>query len=107
MSIITENIFDSRFTYVDELARMGADIRIEGHYAVVHGVPELTGAPVRAFDIRSGGAVVIAALAATGRTVVGPDITQIDRGHERLEQKLSGLGADIRRVTAPELAPAT
>lgn len=105
LSIVTENIFDARFFYIDELARMGADVRVEGHYAVVRGIPELLGAPVRASDIRAGAALVVAGLAAKGRTVV-EDIVHIDRGHEDLEGKLSGLGADIRRVTAPAAAQA-
>jgi UDP-N-acetylglucosamine 1-carboxyvinyltransferase len=88
---------------VDELARMGADIRIEGHYAVVRGVERLTGAPVRAADLRAGAALVVAALGAAGRTVV-EDVVHIDRGHERLEDKLTALGAEIRRV--PAMAPA-
>jgi UDP-N-acetylglucosamine 1-carboxyvinyltransferase len=100
MSIVTENIFDARFFYVDELARMGADVRVEGHYAVVHGVEELSGAPVRAPDIRAGAALVVAALAAEGRTIV-EDVVYIDRGHENLEGKLTGLGADITRVPQP------
>jgi UDP-N-acetylglucosamine 1-carboxyvinyltransferase len=103
LSIVTENVHDSRFVFVDELARMGADVRIEGHYAVVRGVSRLTGAPVRAADLRAGAALVVAALGAEGRTVV-EDIIHIDRGHERLEEKLTALGADIRRV--PAMAPA-
>jgi UDP-N-acetylglucosamine 1-carboxyvinyltransferase len=105
MSIVTENIFDARFFYVDELARMGADVRVEGHYAVVHGVEQLLGAPVRAPDIRAGAALVVAGLAAEGRTVV-EDILYIDRGHENLEGKLTALGADIRRVPQPASTPA-
>jgi UDP-N-acetylglucosamine 1-carboxyvinyltransferase len=105
LSIVTENVHDSRFSYVSELARMGANIRIEGHYAVVRGTDELTGAPVRATDLRAGASLVVAALSAQGSTVV-EEILHIDRGHERLEEKLSGLGAEIRRVEAPELAPA-
>jgi UDP-N-acetylglucosamine 1-carboxyvinyltransferase len=105
MSIVTENIFDARFFYVDELARMGADVRVEGHYAVVHGVEQLLGAPVRAPDIRAGAALVLAGLAAEGRTVV-EDILYIDRGHENLEGKLTALGADIRRVPQPASTPA-
>ena len=103
LSIVTENVFDSRFNFTDELARMGADIRIEGHYAVVRGVERLTGAPVRAADLRAGASLVVAALGAKGRTVV-EDVIHIDRGHERLEEKLTALGADIRRVAA--MAPA-
>jgi UDP-N-acetylglucosamine 1-carboxyvinyltransferase len=103
LSIVTENIFDGRFIYVDELARMGADIRVEGHYAVIRGVPRLTGAPVRASDIRAGAALVAAGLAAEGRTVVS-DVAVIDRGYEALEAKLAPLGARIRREPAPSLA---
>lgn len=105
MSIVTENIFDARFFYVDELARMGADVRVEGHYAVVHGVERLLGAPVRAPDIRAGAALVVAGLAAEGRTVV-EDVAYIDRGHENLEGKLAALGADIRRIPQPASTPA-
>ncbi|HYZ92025.1 MAG TPA: UDP-N-acetylglucosamine 1-carboxyvinyltransferase [Actinomycetota bacterium] len=105
LSIVTENIFDARFFYTDELARMGADVRVEGHYAVVRGTEELLGAPVRAPDIRAGAALVVAGLAADGRTIV-EDIIHIDRGHEDLEGKLAGLGADIRRVSAPVPSPA-
>jgi len=105
LSIVTENVFDARFVYVDELLRMGADIQIEGHYAVVRGVERLTGAPVRAADLRAGAALVVAGLAAHGRTIV-EDIIHIDRGHERLEDKLAALGADIRRIPASALASA-
>ena len=97
VSIVTENIFDARFFYSDELARMGADVRVEGHYAVVRGVPELLGAPVRAPDIRAGAALVVAGLIANGETIV-EDIEHIDRGHEDLEGKLRALGAEIARV---------
>jgi UDP-N-acetylglucosamine 1-carboxyvinyltransferase len=105
LSIVTENIFDARFFYTDELARMGADVRVEGHYAVVRGAEELLGAPVRAPDIRAGAALVVAGIAAKGRTIV-EDIIHIDRGHENLDGKLAGLGADIRRVSAPVPSPA-
>ncbi|MGH2760728.1 MAG: UDP-N-acetylglucosamine 1-carboxyvinyltransferase [Actinomycetota bacterium] len=104
-SIITENIYDARFFHVDELARMGADIRVERHYAVVRGIEELTGAHVKAADVSAGAALVIAGLAARGRTVV-EDIIHIDRRYENLEGKLSGLGADIKRVEAPVPASA-
>lgn len=104
-SIITENIYDARFFHVDELARMGADIRVDRHYAVVRGASELTGAQVKAADVSAGAALVMAGLAARGRTVV-EDIIHIDRRYENLEGKLSGLGADIRRVEAPVPASA-
>ena len=95
-SIITENVFENRFMFADELGRMGADIRIEGHHALVKGVEMLSGAPVRCPDLRGGAALVLAALVADGETVIG-DIHHIDRGYERFIEKLSGLGADIRR----------
>ena len=99
-SVITENIFD-RFRYVDELRRMGADIKVERETAIVRGVPQLTGAPVEVTDLRAGAALVIAGLAAAGTTeIYGLDI--IDRGYERLEDKLRGLGADIKRVETHE-----
>ncbi|HHT36312.1 MAG: UDP-N-acetylglucosamine 1-carboxyvinyltransferase [Candidatus Wallacebacter cryptica] len=99
-SVIRENIFD-RFRYVDELRRMGADIRVERETAVVRGVPQLTGAPVEVTDLRAGAALVIAGLAAAGTTeVYGLDI--IDRGYEKLEEKLRSLGADIKRVETHE-----
>ena len=80
-SIITENVFENRFMFADELARMGADIRIEGHHALVTGVPQLSGAPVRCTDLRGGAALVLAGLVADGETTVG-DIYHIDRGYE-------------------------
>ncbi len=96
VAIVAENIFTGRFRYVDELVRMGADIRTEDHYAIVRGVPRLSGAPVRAHDIRAGAALVVAGLAADGETVVS-DAEHIDRGYERFVDKLSGIGADVER----------
>jgi len=96
-SIVTENVFENRFMYVDELNRMGANIKIDGHHAVVNGVKKLSGAPVRAFDLRAGAAVVLAGLVAEGITEVS-DIFHIQRGYSDFEKKLKGLGADIRRV---------
>ena len=96
VSIVTENIFSGRFRYVDELVRMGADLRTDGHHAVVRGKEWLSGAPVRAHDIRAGAAVVVAGLRAQGETLVS-DAHHIDRGYERFVDKLSGLGADIER----------
>ena len=95
-STITEGVWDSRFQYVDELKRMGARIKVEGRMAVVEGVPKLTGAPVKALDLRAGAAVVIAGLAAEGVTVV-ENIKYIDRGYEKFAEKLQGIGADIKR----------
>ena len=97
VGIVTENLFSGRFRYVDELLRMGADIRTEGHHAVIRGVERLSGAPVRASDIRAGAALVVAGLAAEGVTVVS-DPHHIDRGYEDFCGKLSALGADVRRV---------
>ena len=95
-SIATENVFESRFLYVDELRRMGAEIRTEGHHAVIRGVERLSAAPVRAPDIRAGAAMVIAGLCADGVTEIA-DVQHIDRGYEDLEAKLTGLGAQVRR----------
>jgi UDP-N-acetylglucosamine 1-carboxyvinyltransferase len=103
-SIATENVFESRFLYVDELRRMGADIRTEGHHAVIRGVERLSAAPVRALDIRAGAAMVIAALTADGRTSIA-DVHHLDRGYEDLERKLTALGAEIRRDGEPVVVP--
>ena len=95
-SIVTENVFEGRFLYVGELQRMGADIRTEGHHAVIRGVPQLSAAPVRALDIRAGMALVIGALCADGVTEIS-DVHHIDRGYEDVEGKLAALGAEVRR----------
>lgn len=95
-SIFVENIFESRFKHVAELARMGADITVDGRMAVIRGVQRLSGAKVNAMDLRGGAALVVAGLAAEGRTEVD-DAFHIDRGYERLEESLSKLGARIKR----------
>lgn len=95
-STITEGIWDSRYQYVDELKRMGANIKVEGRMAVVEGVPKLSGAPVRSTDLRAGAALVIAGLIAEGTTKVY-NIDYIDRGYEDFEVKLKALGAQIIR----------
>ncbi|MGH2710215.1 MAG: UDP-N-acetylglucosamine 1-carboxyvinyltransferase [Actinomycetota bacterium] len=95
-SILTENVFESRFMFVDELNRMGADIRTEGHHAVVRGVPRLSSAPVKALDLRAGAALVVAALAAEGVTEI-TDVGHVDRGYEDIDGKLTGLGAELSR----------
>ncbi|RJQ54737.1 MAG: UDP-N-acetylglucosamine 1-carboxyvinyltransferase [Actinobacteria bacterium] len=100
-SFMTENVFESRFMFVDELIRMGADIRTEDHQARIKGVPRLSGAPVRAPDLRAGAALVIAGLSADGITEVG-DIHHIDRGYEGFDDKLRSLGAEISRVGEKE-----
>ena len=97
VGIVTENLFAGRWRYVDELVRMGADIRTESHHAVVRGEARLSGAPVRAPDIRAGAALVIAALAADGETRIA-DAHHIDRGYEDFVGKLRAVGADIERV---------
>lgn len=100
-SVIRETIFD-RFRYVDELRRMGADIKVEREAAIIRGVPQLTGAPVEVTDLRAGAALAIAALAAHGKTeIYGVEI--IDRGYEHFEQKLRGLGAMITREETKEV----
>jgi len=96
-SIITETIFENRFKHVDELRRMGANIRVEGRVCIVKGVKKLSGAYVETSDLRAGSALVIAGLAAEGATVVA-NIYHIDRGYENFEQKLRGIGAQILRV---------
>ena len=96
-SIITEKIFPDRFLHVAELARMGAQIRKEGPTAIVTGCKQLVGAPGMASDLRASAALVLAGLAASGRTVVNR-VYHIDRGYERIEQRLAELGADIRRA---------
>jgi UDP-N-acetylglucosamine 1-carboxyvinyltransferase len=94
VGIVTENLFAGRFRYVDELVRMGADIRTDSHHAVVRGVPRLSGAPVRAYDIRAGAALTVAAMGAEGETVVS-DAHHIARGYEDLAARLNAVGADI------------
>jgi UDP-N-acetylglucosamine 1-carboxyvinyltransferase len=96
-AIVTENLYPGRFRYVDELRRMGADIRTEGHHAVVSGVPRLSGAQVRAPDIRAGAALVLAGLRADGETLIA-SAHHVDRGYEDLAGKLASLGADVSRV---------
>lgn len=99
--VITETVFENRFMHVDEFKRMGAQIIIEGHTAVVKGVSRLTGAPVKATDLRAGAALVIAALMAEGTTEIS-GLHHIDRGYENIVNKLQVLGANIRRVKVPE-----
>jgi UDP-N-acetylglucosamine 1-carboxyvinyltransferase len=98
--IITENVFENRFMFASELQRMGSDIVIQGHHAVVHGVDGLSGAEVRSPDLRGGAALVMAGLVADGVTTVS-DIYHIDRGYERFVEKLQSLGARISRATIP------
>jgi UDP-N-acetylglucosamine 1-carboxyvinyltransferase len=97
-SILTETIFENRYMHVPELTRMGADIAVKGRSAVVRGVDTLVGAPVMATDLRASMSLIIAGLAAEGETVVNR-VYHLDRGYERLEEKLSAVGADIERAS--------
>ena len=96
-SLVTENVFENRFMFAEELMRMGADVNLDGHHAVVEGVDKLMGAPVSCSDLRAGAALVLAGVAAEGETVVH-DIYHIDRGYEDYVGKLQSLGADVKRV---------
>lgn len=97
VGVINETIFENRFMHVQELLRLGADIRVEGHTAIVRGVEQLSGAPVMATDLRASASLILAGLVADGETVIDR-IYHLDRGYENIEEKLSGLGAKIRRV---------
>ena len=97
VGVIKETIFENRFMHMNELMRLGADVKIDGHTAIVRGVPELTGAPVMATDLRASASLVLAGLVAKGETVIDR-VYHIDRGYENIEEKFRGLGARIRRV---------
>lgn len=99
--IITENVFESRFMFASELQRMGSNIVIKGHHAVVHGVDGLQGAEVKSPDLRGGAALVMAGLVADGVTTVSA-IHHIDRGYEGFVEKLQALGAKVERVQVPD-----
>jgi len=101
-AMVTENLFEARFRTVQELARLGADTRVDGHHVMLHGVPRLSGAPVEASDIRSGAALVIAGLVADGITTVSR-AHHVDRGYAGFDEALRGLGADVTRE--PDEAP--
>ena len=100
-SLVSEGVWDNRFKYVDQLIRMGANVQVDGTIAVFQGVEELTGAPVRANDLRAGAAMIIAGLIARGATEI-EDILYIDRGYEDYVEKLRGMGADIYRKEFPD-----
>lgn len=102
-AVIVENIFENRYMHVQELTRLGADIDIDGHTAVVRGVQRLSGATVMATDLRASASLVIAGLAAEGETIVDR-IYHLDRGYERMEEKLRALGANIQRISGKEVA---
>ncbi|MFP7722051.1 UDP-N-acetylglucosamine 1-carboxyvinyltransferase [Lysobacter sp. A3-1-A15] len=97
VGVVNETIFENRFMHVNELLRLGADIRVDGHMAVVRGVERLSGAPVMATDLRASASLILAGLVASGETTIDR-IYHLDRGYENIEEKLSGLGARIRRV---------
>ena len=103
-SVVTEGVWENRFRYSDELRRMGARIQVDGKVAVIEGVEKLTGAPVRASDLRAGAALVIAGLAAEGTTEI-EEIAYIERGYEDIVEKLRKLGADISRVSFDDVPP--
>ena len=100
-AMVTENVFESRWMYVDELRRLGAEVRTDGHHAVVRGRERLSAAPVRAHDIRAGVGLVLAGLVADGITELS-DVHHIDRGYEGFIDKLCALGADVRREHVPD-----
>jgi UDP-N-acetylglucosamine 1-carboxyvinyltransferase len=101
-SIIVENIFESRFKHINEIRRMGANVSVDGRVCVVEGVERLTGAPVRATDLRAGAALIVAGLMADGETEI-TGVQYIDRGYDHIEEKLKKLGADIRREKVEEI----
>ena len=96
-SVFVENMFENRFRHVDELVRMGADIKVEGRSAVVRGGKRFSGANVEAYELRGGAALVMAALNAEGRTTIS-GVDFIDRGYQNIEQRLTALGARITRI---------
>ena len=100
-SIVSESVWDNRFRYVDQLLRMGANISVEGKVAIVQGVDKLYGAPVGADDLRAGAAMLIAAFAAEGQSII-ENLSHIDRGYERFVEKFQNLGGDIKRVEFPD-----
>ena len=97
-SMITENVFEARFRFVEEMIRLGADARTDGHHAVVRGIPQLSSAPVWSSDIRAGAGLVLAGLVADGDTEVH-DVFHIDRGYPLFVENLASLGAEIERVS--------
>ena len=100
-SIVTEGVWENRYKYVDELLKMGAVVRVDGRIAIIEGVPALTGAPLKAYDLRAGAAMVIAGLCASGTTEI-EGVEYIERGYEEIVEKLRSVGADIQSVEMPE-----
>ena len=105
-SVVTEGVWDNRYKYVDELSKMGAKIKVDGRVAIIEGVTSLSGAPIRAMDLRAGAALVIAGLCATGVTEID-GVNYIERGYESIIEKLRGVGADIYAVHVPDGEPAS
>lgn len=99
-SVLTENVWENRFQYINELKRLGCNVTVEGRVAIIEGVDELTGAEVNATDLRAGAALIIAGLAAKGKTTIG-NVKYIDRGYEKIEQKLRAVGATVERIVIP------
>jgi UDP-N-acetylglucosamine 1-carboxyvinyltransferase len=102
-ALVTENLFEARFRFVQEIARLGADVRVDGHHALVRGVPRLSGAPVEASDIRAGAALVLAGLVADGETFVS-GASHVDRGYAGFDTALRQLGADVTRTRVADPA---
>lgn len=100
-AMVTENLFEARFRFVQEVARLGANVRVDGHHALVRGIPRLSAAPVEASDIRAGAALVLAGLVAEGETIV-TGVHHIDRGYDGMDHALRSLGADVTRVSVAE-----
>jgi UDP-N-acetylglucosamine 1-carboxyvinyltransferase len=105
-SVVYETVFENRFMYVDELNRMGADIKTESNLAIIKGVPSLSGAPVKATDLRAAAALAIAGFSSDGETVIS-ELQYLDRGYENFEDKCKGLGADIKRVKESNITTLT
>ena len=103
-SVVTEGVWDNRYKYVDELTKMGAQIKVDGRVAIIEGVEELSGAPIKAMDLRAGAALVIAGLCARGVTEID-GVNYIERGYESIIEKLQGVGADIEAVFFPDEDP--
>ena len=95
-ALVTENVFEARFMFVNELARLGAQVSVDGHHASIHGIPELSGAPVEATDIRAGAGLILAALVAEGETTID-DAFHVDRGYPKFAEQLQSLGAKVTR----------
>jgi UDP-N-acetylglucosamine 1-carboxyvinyltransferase len=101
-AMVTEHVFEARFMFLDELSRLGAEIRADGHHAIVRGRERLSGAPVRATDIRAGAGLVLAGLVAEGETTVS-NVGHVDRGYQYFAESLNRLGAKVTREPDPDV----